>query len=345
MILVLALVALGIRGADPARAGAVAAEPRLRARREGGGRVDAADRLRRADAEHDQPHRGGLRARLLHRAAHRRRPRVPRPRRHQQDELGRRRCTGRRPTRRCCRASGGRSSSRAPRSRSPCSALVLVLAGIDEVSNPRLCRSRGACGAGMLAALVGGRGRPLRRGGARDGARRIAGRATATRRRREALARAAQARRRLRRRASRARAVDGIDLADPRGRDPRPRRRVRLRQDHGRERRPADPAAARTRSPAAASSSAGEDLLGKSAEELRRYRWRNVSMVFQSAMNALNPVMRVGDQFVDTMQRARAASTSGARSSARASCSSSSASTSGACARTRTSSPAACASA
>jgi len=46
----------------------------------------------------------------------------------------------------------------------------------------------------------------------------------------------------------------------------------------------------------------GEDLVGKSDEEIRRFRWRNVSMVFQSAMNALNPVMRVGDQFVDAMQ-------------------------------------------
>ncbi len=46
----------------------------------------------------------------------------------------------------------------------------------------------------------------------------------------------------------------------------------------------------------------GQDLTGKSEEELRRFRWRNVSMVFQSAMNALNPVMRVGDQFVDMMQ-------------------------------------------
>jgi peptide/nickel transport system ATP-binding protein len=46
----------------------------------------------------------------------------------------------------------------------------------------------------------------------------------------------------------------------------------------------------------------GEDLVGKSAEELRRFRWRNVSMVFQSAMNALNPVTRVGDQFVDMMR-------------------------------------------
>ena len=46
----------------------------------------------------------------------------------------------------------------------------------------------------------------------------------------------------------------------------------------------------------------GEDILGKSTDDLRRYRWRNVSMVLQSAMNALNPVMRVGDQFVDAMR-------------------------------------------
>jgi len=45
----------------------------------------------------------------------------------------------------------------------------------------------------------------------------------------------------------------------------------------------------------------GEDIAGLGVEELRKYRWRNVSMVFQSAMNALNPVMRVGDQFVDMM--------------------------------------------
>jgi peptide/nickel transport system ATP-binding protein len=46
----------------------------------------------------------------------------------------------------------------------------------------------------------------------------------------------------------------------------------------------------------------GEDLAAKRREELRKFRWRNVSMVFQSAMNALNPVMRVGDQFVDMMR-------------------------------------------
>ncbi|HET7128258.1 MAG TPA: ABC transporter ATP-binding protein [Gaiellaceae bacterium] len=46
----------------------------------------------------------------------------------------------------------------------------------------------------------------------------------------------------------------------------------------------------------------GEDVVGRSREQLRKFRWRNVSMVFQSAMNALNPVMRVGDQFVDMMR-------------------------------------------
>jgi peptide/nickel transport system ATP-binding protein len=46
----------------------------------------------------------------------------------------------------------------------------------------------------------------------------------------------------------------------------------------------------------------GEDVGGRRPDEVRRYRWRNVSMVFQSAMNALNPVMRVGDQFVDMMR-------------------------------------------
>ena len=46
----------------------------------------------------------------------------------------------------------------------------------------------------------------------------------------------------------------------------------------------------------------GVDVVGLSTQESRRYRWRNVSMVFQSAMSALNPVMRVGDQFVDMMK-------------------------------------------
>ncbi|MDX6511367.1 MAG: peptide/nickel transport system ATP-binding protein, partial [Gaiellaceae bacterium] len=49
----------------------------------------------------------------------------------------------------------------------------------------------------------------------------------------------------------------------------------------------------------------GEDLVGRSQEQLRRFRWQDISIVFQSAMNSLNPVMRVGDQFVDLMRAHR----------------------------------------
>lgn len=44
---------------------------------------------------------------------------------------------------------------------------------------------------------------------------------------------------------------------------------------------------------------AGTDVLALNAEQLREFRWRQVAMVFQSAMNSLNPVMTVGDQIVD----------------------------------------------
>jgi peptide/nickel transport system ATP-binding protein len=46
----------------------------------------------------------------------------------------------------------------------------------------------------------------------------------------------------------------------------------------------------------------GKDIVSMRREELRKFRWRNVSLVFQSAMNALNPVSRVGDQFVDMLR-------------------------------------------
>ena len=41
------------------------------------------------------------------------------------------------------------------------------------------------------------------------------------------------------------------------------------------------------------------DVLGLDGEELRRFRWTTLSMVFQSAMNALNPVATIGRQFSD----------------------------------------------
>jgi peptide/nickel transport system ATP-binding protein len=43
----------------------------------------------------------------------------------------------------------------------------------------------------------------------------------------------------------------------------------------------------------------GRDVLAMGPAELRSFRWSQVAMVFQSAMNALNPVMTVGDQIVD----------------------------------------------
>jgi peptide/nickel transport system ATP-binding protein len=46
----------------------------------------------------------------------------------------------------------------------------------------------------------------------------------------------------------------------------------------------------------------GQELVGMRKQQLRTLRWRHVSLVFQSAMNVLNPVMRVGDQFVDMFQ-------------------------------------------
>ena len=43
----------------------------------------------------------------------------------------------------------------------------------------------------------------------------------------------------------------------------------------------------------------GRDVLAMDSAELRSFRWSQVAMVFQSAMNALNPVITVGDQIVD----------------------------------------------
>lgn len=44
------------------------------------------------------------------------------------------------------------------------------------------------------------------------------------------------------------------------------------------------------------------DLLSIPTEELRRYRWDEIAIVFQSAMNALNAVTRIGEQFDDVLR-------------------------------------------
>ncbi|WP_257446166.1 ABC transporter ATP-binding protein [Archangium lipolyticum] len=46
----------------------------------------------------------------------------------------------------------------------------------------------------------------------------------------------------------------------------------------------------------------GEDVLAMSEARLRELRWRKVSLVFQSAMNSLNPILTIGDQIVDAIQ-------------------------------------------
>ena len=45
----------------------------------------------------------------------------------------------------------------------------------------------------------------------------------------------------------------------------------------------------------------GVDLVPMSESEIRTYRWRRVSMVFQGAMSSLNPVHQVGDQIVEAI--------------------------------------------
>ncbi len=49
----------------------------------------------------------------------------------------------------------------------------------------------------------------------------------------------------------------------------------------------------------------GKDIYQLSPEELRKFRWSHFSMVFQSAMNALNPVMTVEAQVIDTLKSHR----------------------------------------
>jgi peptide/nickel transport system ATP-binding protein len=46
----------------------------------------------------------------------------------------------------------------------------------------------------------------------------------------------------------------------------------------------------------------GQDILSLEEKELLKVRWKGISMVFQAAMNALDPVYRVQDQIVEALQ-------------------------------------------
>ncbi|NOZ71762.1 MAG: ABC transporter ATP-binding protein, partial [Chloroflexi bacterium] len=45
----------------------------------------------------------------------------------------------------------------------------------------------------------------------------------------------------------------------------------------------------------------GLDVLQLDKNSLRQFRWKQIAFVFQAAQNALNPVMRIADQMLDTV--------------------------------------------
>ncbi|MEZ9701133.1 ABC transporter ATP-binding protein [Vibrio sp. 10N.261.46.E12] len=45
----------------------------------------------------------------------------------------------------------------------------------------------------------------------------------------------------------------------------------------------------------------GQDVLKMNNKQLRDFRWNDVSIVFQSAMNSLNPVITIGEQLTDVI--------------------------------------------
>jgi peptide/nickel transport system ATP-binding protein len=59
-----------------------------------------------------------------------------------------------------------------------------------------------------------------------------------------------------------------------------------------------------------------KDVLGGGEATMRPHRWVDVAIVFQGAMNALNPVRTVGDQIVEALELHRRAKGAGARARA-----------------------------
>jgi peptide/nickel transport system ATP-binding protein len=46
----------------------------------------------------------------------------------------------------------------------------------------------------------------------------------------------------------------------------------------------------------------GIDLLATAPEQIRKIRWNKIAMIFQSAMNAMNPIQRVGEQIAEAIR-------------------------------------------
>ena len=47
----------------------------------------------------------------------------------------------------------------------------------------------------------------------------------------------------------------------------------------------------------------GEDIVTLTEDQMREYRWARISMVFQAAMNSLDPVYRVGEQIIEALEQ------------------------------------------
>ena len=60
----------------------------------------------------------------------------------------------------------------------------------------------------------------------------------------------------------------------------------------------------------------GQNLLDKTEHEMQAIRWRDIAFVFQGAMNALNPVQKIGDQIIEPILLHEHASQSEARTRA-----------------------------
>jgi peptide/nickel transport system ATP-binding protein len=61
----------------------------------------------------------------------------------------------------------------------------------------------------------------------------------------------------------------------------------------------------------------GVNILAMNEDKLRAYRWEHLAIVFQSAMNSLNPVLTIGEQITDVIQMHRQVNKQSARERAR----------------------------
>ena len=112
-------------------------------------------------------------------------------------------------------------------------------------------------------------------------------------------------------------AVDGVSFEVAPGPDRRAGRRIRLRQvgdvagDH------AAAAQARVRRSPGAVDFEGTDLLSLPLDDMRDRRGRDLAMIFQDPLSSLNPVVPIGIQVTEVLERHRGMKRSAAMSEAR----------------------------